>query len=232
MQRKRIHISTANPAVSVQTNLVGTIEESNGVNVHGLWADMAIEPENADANANGTWVLWCIPDPVSAVPAIGVGTLETEGSNPYIWACGVWAASNQTPFCHSIRPMSSRNCQNGARIVLSVFNQGVSAGNVRHLLMVCYFTKSLQQVNQKPYRGVSPCPFVRKKSNSLGKNNSYQQRQLLELVDFSEHKAQSMKKSVTVLCPSCGARRVRNYELPWAWEQIQTWQQAGFLLLT
>jgi len=143
MERKRVHFTTAASAVSVQTNTVGTITESNGVNVHGLFCEFAIEPENADANANGTWVLWCLPDPVSAVPAIGVGTLEAEGSNPYIWACGVWAASNQTPYCKSIRPMTSRNCQNGARIVLSLFNQGVSAGLVRQVVGLCYFTKSL-----------------------------------------------------------------------------------------
>ena len=146
MQRKRIHAGTFNPAVSAQSNLVGTITEANGVNVHGLWTDFSIEPENADANANGTWVLWCLPDAVSAVPAIGVGTLETEGSNPYIWACGTWIASNQTPFHGNVRPMSSRNCQNGARIVLSIFNQGVSAGLVRHLMMICSFSNCAHKI--------------------------------------------------------------------------------------
>ncbi len=144
MQRKRVHFATGTGGVGTQFNLTGTIDESNGVNAHGLFAQFICEPQDADANANGQWALWCLPDEASAVPATSNGALETEASNAFLWACGNWAASNQTPYCsEAIRPKTSRNCQNGARIVLSVVNNGVSAGLVQCNRSLCYFTKSL-----------------------------------------------------------------------------------------
>ncbi len=143
MQRKRIHAATGTAAVNVATTLVATVDETNAVNIHGMIADFSIEPENADANANGTWALTCLPRVTTAVPAIGISALETEGDNPVIIACGVWAASNQTPFNKTLVIKTSRNCQAGTRLVLSIRNEGVSAGIVRHIRTLCYFTSSL-----------------------------------------------------------------------------------------
>ncbi len=140
-QRKRIHALTDTGAVSTTHSNIGTIDESNAVNVHGLRFSFAIEPENADANANGTWVLSCLPRITTAAVTPSIAGLEAEGDNPVIWACGVWAASNQTPFCNPDTEMkTSRNCQAGTRIVLQIFRQGVSAGNVRVISTLCYFT--------------------------------------------------------------------------------------------
>ncbi len=144
MQRRRVHAVSEAAGVGVTHSNVYTIDESNGVNVHGLRLSFVCEPESADANANGNWVLWCIPDEVSAVPVLTTAGLETEGSNAFIWALGTWAASNQTPFCLPETNLgTSRNCQNGARVILEVGRQGVSAGNVRVRSIVTCFTKSL-----------------------------------------------------------------------------------------
>ena len=47
---------------------------------------MGIEPENADANANGTWAITCLPRISTAIPAIDIVALETEADNPVIIA--------------------------------------------------------------------------------------------------------------------------------------------------
>ena len=109
-----------------------------------MMIDFTVEPINSTANANGNWVLWCLPDPVQAIPASTTVALEAEGSNPYIWACGVWSASNENPYCSgTIRLNTSRNCQHDARLVLSIRVEGISAGNAQVNRSMCYFTKSL-----------------------------------------------------------------------------------------
>jgi len=144
MQRSRVHVESSNTAVSTNEQILYTVDETNGVNIHGLRIGFIAEPENVDANAWGMWVLWCIPDPVSAVPSITTTVLEAEGSNPYIWAMGVWAASNQTPYCLPETNLgTTRNCQKGARIVLDIRREGVSAGNVRITGFIRCFTSSL-----------------------------------------------------------------------------------------
>ena len=144
MQRKRVHAQTSVVSSTGRVLLTGTVDETNGVNFHNVHFGFGVEPENADANANGTWVLWCIPDAVSAVPATAISALEVEGSNPFLWAMGVWTASNQTPYNLGDQVIrSSRNCPRNGRLVLSVDVEGISAGNSRILSYVTYNTKSL-----------------------------------------------------------------------------------------
>ena len=144
MQRKRIHVISETKSTGGTTVLAATVDETNGVNFHNVHFGVSVEPEVADANANGTWVLWCIPDAVSAVPGISVSLLEAEGSNPYLWAMGVWVAANQTGF-NSLDNVirSSRNCPAGGRLVLSIRVEGVTSGNCRILGYITYNTKSL-----------------------------------------------------------------------------------------
>jgi len=143
MQRRRVHFITAAAGVGVVHLLTGTIDETNGANVHGLRTGFIVEPENADANANGTWALWCLPRETTAVPTTTVAALEAEGDNTVMWACGVFGATNQTPAVIDIAPMTSRNCPNGTRLTLAVNPEGISAGNVRVRQYMTYFTKSL-----------------------------------------------------------------------------------------
>jgi len=143
MQRKRIHSSTSLDIAGAIDNLVYIIDESNGVNVHGMRISMSFEPDSTDANAGIVWTLLCIPDETSPIPSIGNVVLEAEGSNAFIIATGNVACSNQTPANVSEVIMTSRNCQNGARIVLQTFIQGLTAGAVRQNKTFQCFTKSL-----------------------------------------------------------------------------------------
>ena len=130
--------------VANTADLVAVIDESNGVNAHNLHASFTCEPDSTDANAAGQWWILCIPDEASAIPVSTNAGLEAELSNAFIWASGLWVASNQTPY-HSgdITFKTSRNCQNGARLVLGVFVEGITAGSTRCVKMLTYNTKSL-----------------------------------------------------------------------------------------
>ena len=141
--RKRIHSATDTDAVGAAFELTGTIDEANMVNVHGMRISFSLEPQDADANANGTWVLSCLPRQTTASPGISPAALELEADNPVIWGCGTWAASNQTPFNFNEQFGTSRNCQAGTRLNLKILMSGVSAGLVRTIAVMCYFTKAM-----------------------------------------------------------------------------------------
>jgi len=143
IQRKRIHSNTSQLAALGVNNLVYTINESNGVNVHGMRLSAGWEPQDADANAHIIWSLICMPDEVAPIPNLTQGLLELEGSNAFIWACGVKFMSNQTPANLDLVINTSRNCQNGARIVFQHFIEGLTAGQLRCVKLMQCFTKSL-----------------------------------------------------------------------------------------
>ena len=119
------------------------LDETNATNVHGLRYCFSIEPENQDANANGWWVVFCLPSGVPAVgtlPAtIGIIGDDTDWS-PYLWGLGCWTASNQAPYHGEFNPSTSRNCQRNAQIVAYVVKEGISAGAVRIIQTLTCFT--------------------------------------------------------------------------------------------
>ncbi len=144
MQRRRVHYATATRSAGQTGVIDAPIDESSGVNVHGLRAGFMVEPQDADANAHGTWSLWCLPRESTAIPATSIAALELEADNNVLWACGIWGASNQSPYTKDdIAPKTSRNCPQGSRITLVVTVEGISAGVARLDLYSCYFTKSL-----------------------------------------------------------------------------------------
>ena len=145
MERKRVHYNSSLKAgTGATTDLVATIDETNGVNAHNIHFSITIEADSTDANSKGQWVLWCIPDENSAVPSSSQAALEAEGSNAFLWACGLWAGSNQTPYnSGDIYLKTTRNCQRGARLVLGTHVEGVTAGSNRIDKMLTYNTKSL-----------------------------------------------------------------------------------------
>ena len=142
-QRTRVHTLTDQESVGTNYDLIGTIDETSGENVHGLRLSVAFEPENADANCNGLWALWCLPRESTAIPTTTVAGLELEADNPAMWAVGAFAASNQTPYVLNIDLGTSRNCPNGTRVIFRANMNGVSAGNVRVTGVMRWFTKSL-----------------------------------------------------------------------------------------
>ena len=143
MERKRVHAISALAGLG-NYQLIAAIDESNGVNAHNVHLEFTVEPDSTDANAAGQWVLWCLPDEISAIPATSIASLEAETSNAFYWAGGLWSASNQTPY-HSgdITFKSTRNCQNGARLVFVVRTEGLTAGSTRVVQLLTYNTKSL-----------------------------------------------------------------------------------------
>ena len=122
--------------------LTVTLDESASVNVHGLRACGSIEPENADANANGFWIVYCLPAQVINLLDLpqNFAQLDNEDFLPYVWGCGCWTASNQAPYHFEFAPKTSRTCQKGARIVTVVVKSGISAGAVRINLITTCFT--------------------------------------------------------------------------------------------
>ena len=143
MQRRRVHAISATLGAGGVLNLIATIDETNGVNAHGLRGSIAIEPQDGGANGNGIWNLWCIPDESSTVPNGSFATMEAEGSNAFLWATGTFVVSNETPFNHDVAIGTSRNCQRGARLILQISLAGLTAGVARTNLLMTYFTKSL-----------------------------------------------------------------------------------------
>ncbi len=139
MQSKSIAAATSTAGVGVQRSISIGPDPAirRAVNYHNLWWSAAIEPENADANANGTWVLWTKRDITAADITWSIANLDSETSINMVIACGVWQASNQTPFNFSSQLKSSRNLLPNELIVLSVRVEGISAGNARILELIC-----------------------------------------------------------------------------------------------
>ena len=108
------------------------------VNYHNIWGGISIEPENADANAGGVWVLWLKANTNSTDTNWNQATFDSDDNTMEVIACGVWAASNQTPWNSvPIHLNSSRNLVANQELVLSVHVLGLTAGQIRSLVMLC-----------------------------------------------------------------------------------------------
>ena len=142
MQAKRIQIASITRLAGQQNDVDLTSPETprEQINLHNIWGSVGCEPENADANANGWWVLYIRRKNAPNVTwTIGVANAEEE--NQDIIACGLWMAANQAAFTSEpIHPMTSRNLGPGDTLRLSAFVNGVSAGAVRVNVMLCAHT--------------------------------------------------------------------------------------------
>jgi len=144
-QRRRLFTNTSSNATlndPSADDISYQVEETNVVNVHGLRFCFSIEPENADANANGWWAVYCFPGETLTVTNVpdDSSSFNGENLNAYLWGVGCWTASNQAPFHYEFAPSTSRTCQKGARIVCYVVKDGISAGNVRTIETLTFFT--------------------------------------------------------------------------------------------
>ncbi len=140
-QPKRIEMASDSVGVTGQTDVsfgpgTGTILRRL-TNYHNIWWSIAVEPENADANANGVWVLWFKADDSQTNTVWSQSNIDTNDFTMQVIACGTWAASNQTPYTYVSQLKSSRNIVANQKLVLSVNRHGVSAGNVRVVSMLC-----------------------------------------------------------------------------------------------
>jgi len=132
LQKKRLEVSTSDPGIS--NNFIDMeFENDANVNVHGYIAQMAIEPQDADANANGIVGVWVLPGGIiqnADLPLTFAGW-GNEDFGQYLWGMTPWTASNQTPFHWKFDPKTSRNMARDSRIVLHVRVEGITAGLVR-----------------------------------------------------------------------------------------------------
>ncbi len=142
-ERRRLDAQSDQEGVNGQSAVQILLDEGPSVNIHGIHLCFSIEPENADANANGFWILYCLPAGVitnsTDLPA-NFADLDNEDFLPYVWGVGCWTASNQAPFHYEFAPRTSRTCQKGARILSIVNVSGVSAGLVRINQTITGFT--------------------------------------------------------------------------------------------
>ncbi len=139
--KRRTEVGTGTPGIS--SNFIDMdFEQGQIVNVHGLRVENIIEPQDADANANGIIAVYVLPGSVvqnSDLPQT-LGDFGNEKYAPYLWGIGVWAASNQTPSKWTFEPKTSRNIQEGGRIVVNLRINGISAGLVRQTTLITCFT--------------------------------------------------------------------------------------------
>jgi len=145
MDKRRTEVAQGSPGIS-NSFIDIAFDKGQAVNIHGFRAMVAIEPENADANANGCIGVYVLPGGLvqdTDLPQ-GFGQFGDEDHAPYLWGYVPWAASNQTPFHWEFAPKTSRNMQSGGRIVLDLRIEGISAGLCRQLTMLTCFTSSLK----------------------------------------------------------------------------------------
>ena len=143
MAKNKRRIEVATGTASISDNFIDMdFDKGQVVNVHGFRVEAIIEPQDADANANGIWAVWVLPGGVIANGDLPntLGSFGNEDFAPYLWGMGVWAASNQTPCRIEFFPKSTRNIQAGGRIVFHNRVNGLSAGLIRHNDVITCFT--------------------------------------------------------------------------------------------
>ena len=106
-------------------------------NYHNIWWGFSCEPQNADVNAQGVWVLWMKPDVTQADVVWNNTNINANDFNQMIIACGIWGASNQTPFVFSSQLKSSRNIVANMELRLSIRVTGVTSGSVAIKSIMC-----------------------------------------------------------------------------------------------
>ena len=145
MQKRRLEVATATTGAGGIIDTIMEQSQTDAANFHGMRFCFSLEPENADANANGFWAVWCLPaeqiQTADLPNTVGEFNDETQHA-AYLWGIGCYTASNQAPYHMEFAPSTTRNCALGARLVLRVFNTGISAGLARVNTIITGFTSS------------------------------------------------------------------------------------------
>jgi len=139
--KRRIEVATGTPGIG-NSFIDIAFDKGQVVNVHGFRMEQIIEPQDADANANGIVAIYVLPGGVIANSDLPVsfGNFGDEDTAPYLWGIMPWAASNQTPAKNIFTPKTTRNIQAGGRIVVNLRTEGISAGIVRQSTVITCFT--------------------------------------------------------------------------------------------
>jgi len=138
MQAKRIVVAENNDGAGGQTaaELTTPTDPREETNFHNIWGSVAIEPETAGANCQGTWVLMLVRENAVTPSMIDV-IVNNQTNNAVIIACGVFSASNESPYTTSIHPETSRTLQAGDKLSLISVITGITAGNASNRVMLC-----------------------------------------------------------------------------------------------
>ena len=142
MQAKRIQVNESNDGAGAQTSvfLFAPTDPREEINFHNVWAGVTVEPQNADANCQGTWVLGVIKEN-SIVPSLIDVIINNETNNQIIVACGVFSASNEMPWTSPpIHPQTSRTLQAGDAFYLTSVITGITSGTASNRVMLCAHT--------------------------------------------------------------------------------------------
>ncbi len=140
---KRISVLESSPALGVGGQHSVRFGPGTGTiirrltNYHNIWWGFSIEPQDAAANANGIWVLWNKMNTNEADTTWSLANILTDNFTMQIIACGVWAASNESPYNFGSNLKSSRNFVANQELVLSVHVNGSSAGLVHVISSLC-----------------------------------------------------------------------------------------------
>ncbi len=142
MQAKRIQVNEGNNGAGAKTVVFLLVPDDprEEVNMHNIWGSVSVEPETAGANCQGTWVLYVLrPGEVSST--FNDTVTNGESQNAKIIACGVYSASNESPYNSGpIHPMTSRTLSPGEKLELNSTVTGISAGNASNRVMLCAHT--------------------------------------------------------------------------------------------
>jgi len=146
MDKRRIEVSTGTPGIS-NSFIDMSFDKGQVINIHGYRASVAIEPQDADANANGIIAVWRLPGGLitnADLPTTYGAFGDEKKYGTYLWGMIPWTASNQTPYHWEFAPKTSRTIQAEGRIVLQVFIQGISAGITRLNTIQTGFTSAVK----------------------------------------------------------------------------------------
>ncbi len=142
MQAKRIQIGEANRTAGQQVTATFVVptDPREEVNFHNIWASVSVEPQDAGANCQGTWVLMVARENTT-IPTLTDAVINGETNNAIIIACGVFSASNESTFNSGpIHPQSSRTLQAGDQLVILAVITGITAGAASTRVMLCAHT--------------------------------------------------------------------------------------------
>ena len=138
MQAKRIQVSEATVAAGNDVAVIITTPEDvrQETNFHNIWGGAAVVPVDAASNCAGTWLLMIRPVNVT-ITGNTDAVINAEDKNRQIIACGVWSASNETPFNLQVNPKTSRNLNPGDQLTLTLHITSVTAGLVQIRAILC-----------------------------------------------------------------------------------------------
>ncbi len=141
MQAKRIQVNENNlgAGAGVNAEIEVPVSPREQVNFHNIWIGVTNEPQNAGANAQGTWLCYIRRENAPSIIFTDAVT-NAETHNAIIIACGVWGASNESVYNFGTQIKTSRNLQAGDKLVITSTVTGVTAGLVSVRVMICAHT--------------------------------------------------------------------------------------------